>query len=154
MTEEHTTLLTYTDTITAIATAPGRGGVGIIRISGPLARQVGESIIQHTLTPRYAHYGNFIDPEKQTIIDQGIALYFPNPHSFTGEDVVELQGHGGPVVLDQLLTIITRYKVRLAKTIRSFLNGRFSMIKWILLRQKQSPLTSLMQAPNKLCATR
>ncbi|MGS2718355.1 tRNA uridine-5-carboxymethylaminomethyl(34) synthesis GTPase MnmE [Eionea flava] len=120
-----------TDTIAAIATAPGRGGVGIIRISGKHALMVGEKICQQKLTPRYAHYGNFVDPESHQILDQGICLYFPNPHSFTGEDVVELQGHGGPVVLDQLLHIITRNNVRLANpgefSERAFLNDKMDL---------------------------
>jgi tRNA modification GTPase len=120
-----------TDTIAAIATAPGRGGVGIIRISGDNALSIGEKISQHSLVPRYAHYGNFIDPDQQTIVDQGISLYFPNPHSFTGEDVVELHGHGGPIVLDQLLRIITRYGIRLAQpgefSERAFLNDKMDL---------------------------
>lgn len=121
----------YTKTIAAIATAPGRGGVGIVRISGSNARQVGELITQRTLTPRYAQYGNFVDPSSQDIIDQGICLFFPNPHSFTGEDVVELQGHGGPVVLDKLLQVITQYDVRLANpgefSERAFLNDKMDL---------------------------
>lgn len=120
-----------TDTIAAIATAPGRGGVGIIRISGQKALSIGEKISQHILTPRYAHYGNFIDPDNHTIIDQGISLFFPNPHSFTGEDVVELHGHGGPIVLDQLLHIIVRYGARLANpgefSERAYLNDKMDL---------------------------
>jgi tRNA modification GTPase len=120
-----------TDTITAIATAPGRGGVGIIRLSGPKALSLGESISQKILSPRYAHYGNFIDPSSQKTLDQGITLFFPKPHSFTGEDVVEFHGHGGPIVLDQLLQIITREGVRLAKpgefSERAFLNDKMDL---------------------------
>jgi tRNA modification GTPase len=119
------------DTIAAIATAPGRGGVGIIRISGTKALEIGEKISLHRLTPRYAHYGNFIDPDTQDILDQGITLFFPNPHSFTGEDVVELHGHGGPIVLDQLLRIITRAGAKLAKpgefSERAFLNDKMDL---------------------------
>jgi tRNA modification GTPase len=120
-----------THTIAAIATAPGRGGVGIIRISGAKALEIGEKISQHRLTPRYAHYGNFMDPYTQDILDQGITLFFPNPHSFTGEDVVELHGHGGPIVLDQLLRIITRAGAKLAKpgefSERAFLNDKMDL---------------------------
>jgi tRNA modification GTPase len=120
-----------TDTIAAIATAPGRGGIGIIRISGNNALAIGEKISQRSLIPRYAHYGNFIDPDQQIVIDQGISLFFPNPHSFTGEDVVELHGHGGPVVLDQLLRVINRYGVRLAQpgefSERAFLNDKMDL---------------------------
>ncbi len=120
-----------TGTIAAIATAPGRGGVGIIRISGPNALSIGEKISQRRLTPRYAHYGNFIDPNTHDVLDQGISLFFPNPHSFTGEDVVELHGHGGPVVLDQLLRVITHAGATLAKpgefSERAFLNDKMDL---------------------------
>lgn len=124
-------IYTNTDTIAAIATAPGRGGVGIIRLSGPKSLPIGKAISQKTLTPRYAHYGNFTDPKNQNIVDQGLCLYFPNPHSFTGEDVVEFHGHGGPIVLDQLLKIITREGARLAKpgefSERAFLNDKMDL---------------------------
>ena len=92
----------HQDTITAIATAPGRGGVGIIRVSGEKARYVASAILGYEPKPRYAHYGPFKAADG-TVLDEGIALFFPNPNSFTGEDVLELQGHGGPVVLDLLL---------------------------------------------------
>lgn len=90
------------DTIAAVATAPGRGGIGIIRLSGPGARRIGERIANTNLQPRHAHFSTFRSAEGATL-DTGISLYFPGPHSFTGEDVVELQGHGGPVILDLLL---------------------------------------------------
>lgn len=123
---------TSVDTIAAIATAQGRGSVGIIRVSGPLAKSIGKAITKRELQARYAHYGDFIDPDTKKVIDQGIALFFPNPHSFTGEDVLELQGHGGPFVLDQLLNIITRIQgVRLAKpgefSERAFLNDKMDL---------------------------
>jgi tRNA modification GTPase len=122
---------THTDTIAAIATAPGRGGVGIIRISGPKSLSIAKAISQKILVPRYAHYGDFIDPSTQQVIDQGLCLYFPNPHSFTGEDVVEFQGHGGPIVLDQLLKIIIQQGVRLANpgefSERAFLNDKMDL---------------------------
>ncbi|EKO3558643.1 tRNA uridine-5-carboxymethylaminomethyl(34) synthesis GTPase MnmE [Vibrio metschnikovii] len=91
-----------TDTIVAQATAPGRGGVGIIRVSGPQAAFVAKQVTGMDLKPRYAQYLPFKDADGAEL-DQGIALYFPNPHSFTGEDVLELQGHGGPVVMDMLI---------------------------------------------------
>ena len=91
-----------TDTIVAQATAPGRGGVGIIRVSGSQAAFVAKQVTGMDLKPRYAQYLPFKDADG-TELDQGIALYFPNPHSFTGEDVLELQGHGGPVVMDMLI---------------------------------------------------
>ena len=90
------------DTIVAIATPPGAGGVGIVRISGPKAAHIAEHILGDCPAPRLAHYADFYDNE-HNVIDQGIALYFKAPHSFTGEDVLELQGHGGMVVLDMLV---------------------------------------------------
>jgi len=90
------------DTIVAQATAPGRGGVGIIRVSGPKAAQVALDVTGKILKPRFAEYISF-KSANGIELDQGIALYFPNPNSFTGEDVLELQGHGGPVVMDMLI---------------------------------------------------
>lgn len=122
--------MTATDTICAIATPPGRGGVGIVRISGPKAAEIAEQIVQHPLTPRYAHYGNFYDVEGRAL-DQGIALFFPNPHSFTGEDVLELQGHGGPVIMDLLLQRVMACGARLARpgefSERAFLNDKLDL---------------------------
>ena len=91
-----------TDTVCAIATAPGRSGVGIVRISGPLSLRISEEILGFSPTPRHAHFCNFLDASAVTI-DQGIALFFSAPNSFTGEDVLELQGHGGIYVLRELL---------------------------------------------------
>ncbi|MDB6063534.1 MAG: tRNA modification GTPase MnmE [Verrucomicrobiaceae bacterium] len=121
-----------TDTIAAIATPPGRGGVGIVRISGPLARAVMASVVGKELTPRVAHYGSFFERSAEPqVLDQGIALYFPGPHSFTGEDVLELQGHGGPVILDCLLREIIRLGARLARagefSERAFLNDKIDL---------------------------
>ncbi|QIL85485.1 tRNA uridine-5-carboxymethylaminomethyl(34) synthesis GTPase MnmE [Vibrio sp. HDW18] len=120
-----------TDTIVAQATAPGRGGVGIIRVSGPLAAHVAQTVTGRTLRPRYAEYLPFIDQHAQQI-DQGIALFFPNPHSFTGEDVLELQGHGGPVVMDMLIRRILQINgVRPARpgefSERAFLNDKLDL---------------------------
>lgn len=119
-----------TDTIAAVATAPGRGGVGIIRISGNLSLCVAEQLLGFKPQPRHAHYCDFKGVDGTTL-DQGIALFFPNPHSFTGEDVLELQGHGGPVVLDMLLQEITRLGVRLARpgefSERAFLNDKLDL---------------------------
>ncbi len=119
-----------TDTIAAIATATGRGGVGILRVSGPKAGQVAQTLLKQPLQPRYAHYCAFHSREGE-VLDQGIALFFPGPHSFTGEDVLELQGHGGPVILDLLLREITRLGVRLARpgefSERAFLNDKLDL---------------------------
>ena len=90
-----------TDTIAAVATPPGQGGIGIVRVSGPRALVIGETLTGRALEPRVATYAALSHDE--VVIDRGVVLYFPRPNSFTGEDVVELQGHGGPVVMQMLL---------------------------------------------------
>lgn len=125
------TLPSNQETISAQATAPGRGGVGIIRISGPLAKTVAQAILGKVPEIRKAEYLPFKDKHNQTL-DQGIALFFKAPHSFTGEDVLELQGHGGPVVLDMLLKeIIDLPNIRLAKpgefSEQAFLNDKLDL---------------------------
>ncbi|CAM3893492.1 tRNA uridine-5-carboxymethylaminomethyl(34) synthesis GTPase MnmE [Vibrio aquimaris] len=120
-----------TDTIVAQATALGRGGVGIIRVSGPLASQVALTLTGKQLRPRYAEYLPFIDQDGIQL-DQGIALFFPNPNSFTGEDVLELQGHGGPVVMDMLIKRILKIEgIRTARpgefSERAFLNDKLDL---------------------------
>ena len=122
------------DSIVAIATAPGRGGIGIIRISGPQLGPFIFALLGLTLSPRHAHYCVFRDHQGQSI-DEGIALYFSSPHSYTGEDVLELQGHGGPAVmqllLKQCLSIGSSFNVRLASpgefTLRAFLNDKIDL---------------------------
>lgn len=118
------------DTIAAIATAQGRGGVGIVRVSGPKARQLADAITRRQLQPRHAHHGPFYD-EDGTHLDEGLALLFPGPHSFTGEDVLELHGHGGPVVLDMLLRRCVALGCRLARpgefSERAFLNDKLDL---------------------------
>ncbi|BFM13814.1 tRNA uridine-5-carboxymethylaminomethyl(34) synthesis GTPase MnmE [Simiduia litorea] len=118
------------DTIVAIATPPGRGGVGIIRLSGKDAATIGAQLTKKNLKPRHAHYGNFYDTNNK-VLDQGICLFFPNPHSFTGEDVVELQGHGGPVVMDWILSQCISLGARIAKpgefSERAFLNDKMDL---------------------------
>lgn len=118
------------DTIAAQATPPGRGGVGIIRLSGPDALAIAQQLLGFTPKPRYAHYTPFLDDQGEQL-DQGIALYFPNPHSFTGEDVVELQGHGGPVIIDLLLQRVIALGARLARpgefSERAFLNDKLDL---------------------------
>ncbi|MCV6604238.1 MAG: tRNA uridine-5-carboxymethylaminomethyl(34) synthesis GTPase MnmE, partial [Porticoccaceae bacterium] len=84
-----------TDTIAAVATAPGRGGVGIIRISGPRTREIAKQVVGGVPQQRLATFARFKGADQQ-VIDEGVALFFPAPNSFTGEDVLELQGHGGP----------------------------------------------------------
>ena len=118
------------ETIAAQATAPGRGGVGIVRVSGPLSLRIAEQVLQLTPKPRHAHYGNFF-ADQQQIIDQGIALYFPGPNSFTGEDVLELQAHGGPVVMDFILQRVIALGARPARpgefSERAFLNDKLDL---------------------------
>ncbi|WP_422461238.1 tRNA uridine-5-carboxymethylaminomethyl(34) synthesis GTPase MnmE [Endozoicomonas sp. ALB115] len=120
----------HQDTIVAQATAPGRGGVGIIRVSGPDALRVAREVLKLEPKPRFAHYTPFHDACGQ-ILDEGIALYFPNPNSFTGEDVLELQGHGGPIILDMLLKRILALGVRQANpgefSERAFLNDKLDL---------------------------
>ncbi|MFP4136934.1 MAG: tRNA uridine-5-carboxymethylaminomethyl(34) synthesis GTPase MnmE [Halomonas sp.] len=117
------------DTIAALATPPGRGGVGIIRVSGPLCASIAEAVVGHRPAPRYAHYGPFRGEE--AVIDEGLALFFPGPHSFTGEDVLELQGHGGPVIMDLLLERCVALGARLARpgefSERAFLNDKLDL---------------------------
>ncbi len=122
--------INYQDTITAIATPPGNGGVGIIRISGNKAQEIAQQLVNKDLQPRYAHYTPFYDVDGD-VIDSGIALFFPNPASFTGEDTIEIQGHGGAVILDMLLKRILNLGARLAKpgefSERAFLNGKLDL---------------------------
>jgi len=118
------------DTICAIATPPGRSGVGIVRVSGPLCLVLAERLLKFKPKPRYAHFTPFYDSDG-SILDQGIALYFPAPNSFTGEDVLELQGHGGFYLLDTLVQSLLRAGSRLARpgefTERAFLNDKIDL---------------------------
>ncbi len=119
-----------TDTIAAIATPPGIGGVGILRISGPDAPRIAAAICGPMPRPRIASHRAFRDASGAAI-DEGLALFFPAPRSFTGEDVLELQGHGGPVVLDLLLARALALGARLARpgefTERAFINGKLDL---------------------------
>ena len=118
------------DTIAAIATAPGRGGVGIVRLSGSRALAIGETLTGQSLEPRHAHFSQFNDAAGETL-DSGIALFFPGPHSFTGEDVVELQGHGGPIILDLLVNACVAAGARPARpgefSERAYLNDKLDL---------------------------
>lgn len=120
-----------TDTIVAQATPPGRGGVGILRVSGPLCDTVAAAVLGKLPRVRYAEYLPFLD-DNGRVLDQGIALLFKAPNSFTGEDVLELQGHGGPVVMDMLLRRILKLPgVRTARpgefSERAFLNDKLDL---------------------------
>ncbi|RDZ26555.1 tRNA uridine-5-carboxymethylaminomethyl(34) synthesis GTPase MnmE [Lysobacter silvisoli] len=118
------------DTIAAIATAPGAGGVGIVRLSGPRAREIGEGIAARRLQARRAHHVRFVDGDGAAI-DDGIALYFAAPASYTGEDVVELQAHGSPAVLQALVERCGALGARRARpgefSERAFLEGRLDL---------------------------
>ena len=120
--------------IAAIATAPGRGGIGVVRVSGHDLAPIVAALLGRTLVPRHATYGPFLAGDGSAI-DQGIAIHFPAPHSYTGEDVLELQGHGGPVVLQLLLRRVLEagqaLGLRLAEpgefTQRAFLNDKLDL---------------------------
>jgi len=127
----HPTSISNKETIAAQATAPGRGGVGIIRVSGPEAAEVAKLVLGKVPETRKAEYLTFKDNSGETI-DQGIALFFKGPNSFTGEDVLELQGHGGPIILDMLLEqIINGSKTRMANpgefSEQAFLNDKLDL---------------------------
>ncbi len=123
-------MLKNTETIAAIATPSGNGGVGIIRISGTKVLEIASKLLSKNLPPRTAIYSPFLDESGETI-DSGIALYFPTPNSYTGEDVLELQGHGGAVVLDMLLRRVLALGATHAKagefTERAFLNNKLDL---------------------------
>ena len=123
-------LATDSDTICAIATPPGRGGVGVVRVSGPLVRTIANRLVHFDPNPRHAHYASIFDRNSE-LIDQGIVLFFPGPNSFTGEDVLELQGHGGAFVLDRLMNEVAFCGARLARpgefSERAFINDKMDL---------------------------
>ena len=120
------------ETICAIASAIGQSGIGIVRVSGPLAKSISKIMLKTDLNPRYAYYGAFYDA-KSIVIDQGVAIFIPGPNSYTGEDIVEFQGHGGASVLRKILEIILDLDVRLAEpgefSKRAFLNGKMDLVQ-------------------------
>ena len=123
------------DTIVAIATPPGPGGVGIVRVSGPGAIGIAGRILSTSsrLAPRRATLTNALDPVDRRPLDRVLATYFPGPRSYTGEDVVEVSGHGSPVILRQIVTAATAAGARLAEpgefTLRAFLRGRLDLVQ-------------------------
>ena len=123
-------MISDTETIAAVATPPGKGGIGIVRVSGPLVASIANAIVGRMLTPRIASVAVFRDA-KGRFIDEGIALFFQAPKSFTGEDVLELQGHGGSVVLDLILRRCLELGARVARpgefTERAYLNGKLDL---------------------------
>lgn len=122
----------HADVIAAVATPPGKGGIGIVRISGHDLQPIAETLLGKLPPPRYAQVNHFLDNQKN-IIDQGIALYFPAPNSYTGEDVLELQGHGGPAVVNLILNQCIAAGARLAQpgefTLRAYLNEKIDLLQ-------------------------
>lgn len=126
--------LSLSETIVALATAPGKSGIGVIRLSGPQSTQIAESLGAGQLQPRTAKFCHFVGHtlgSSEETIDTGLALFFPNPNSFTGEDVVEIQAHGSPVTLKRLIRESLQLGARLAEpgefSQRAFLNGRIDL---------------------------
>ncbi len=123
--------MSATATIAAIATAPGRSGIGVVRISGPRAPEIAHAMLGMLPPPRLATLRPFLSADGE-VLDEGLALYFVAPQSFTGEHLLELQGHGGPVVLDRLLARALELGARLAEpgefSRRAFLNGKIDLL--------------------------
>ncbi|HXK57195.1 MAG TPA: tRNA uridine-5-carboxymethylaminomethyl(34) synthesis GTPase MnmE, partial [Gammaproteobacteria bacterium] len=122
--------MTSAEIIVAVATPPGKGGVGIVRLSGQGVAALCTSILGRVPAPRVAGFCRFRDAQGE-VIDEGLALFFPAPNSFTGEEVLELHGHGGPVVMDLLLQRCLECGARLAEpgefSLRAFLNGKLDL---------------------------
>ncbi|MDP8566240.1 tRNA uridine-5-carboxymethylaminomethyl(34) synthesis GTPase MnmE [Methylophilus aquaticus] len=118
------------ETIAAIATAPGAGGIGVVRVSGPLSSHIAEQVLGHLPSPRHATYLPFLQADGR-LIDRGIAIYFPNPYSYTGEDVLELQAHGGTALMQLLLSRCIECGARHAEagefTKRAYLNEKIDL---------------------------
>jgi len=121
-----------TSTICALASALGQGGIGVVRVSGALSQTIAEKMLGFVPKPRYAHYGSFFNQEGVEI-DKGVALFFPGPNSFTGEDVLELQGHGGILVMRSLLESAMTLGAIAAEpgefSKRAFLNGKMDLVQ-------------------------
>src|SRR5215467_4438740 len=121
------------DTIVAIATPPGRGGIGVVRLSGPQARTIALPMLRlkHDLEPTKVLFAELIDPTTAERIDEAVATWFAKPHSYTTDDVVEISAHGSPVVLRHIVEMATAAGARLAEpgefTMRAFLNGRIDL---------------------------
>jgi tRNA modification GTPase len=118
------------ETIAAIATPPGSGGIGIVRLSGAKSLAIGEALCRRKIKPGLIQFRQFLDADDQ-LLDHGLCLYFKAPHSFSGEDCVEIQAHGGPIVLDMLLERVCELGARLARpgefSERAFLNGKLDL---------------------------
>jgi tRNA modification GTPase len=125
--------LNLDDTIVAIATPPGRGGIGVVRLSGPEARAIAETMLRlkSQLAPGRAIFGELLDPDSSERIDEAVTTYFAKPHSYTADDVIEISAHGSPVVLRHIVELATARGARMAEpgefTMRAFLNGRIDL---------------------------
>ncbi len=121
----------YQDTITAIATPPGEGGIGIVRLSGPDALAIVEKLFSGHIQPNHLAYGHIHDSNSNEVVDEVMVSYMPAPHSYTSEDVMEINCHGGPMPLQRVLELVLRGGARLANpgefTLRAFLNGRIDL---------------------------
>lgn len=138
----------HEDTIVALATPIGSAGVAVVRVSGSKTAAIAASLTRQALKPRYATYTPFYNANQQ-VIDQGIAIYYPAPHSFTGEDVLELQGHGGMIVVDGVIKAIMEQGARLAKpgefSERAFLNDKIDLVQ-------AEAIADLISASSKVAA--
>ena len=141
------------ETICALATAIGQSGIGVVRVSGPLSKTIANKLLQIELKPRHAYYGSFYDKDSNKI-DKGVSIYFPGPNSYTGEDVIEFQGHGGMSVLRKLLETATFFGARLAEpgefTKRAFLNGKMDLVQ----AEAVQDLIQSSSEQSALCAVR
>ncbi|MDZ4247308.1 MAG: tRNA uridine-5-carboxymethylaminomethyl(34) synthesis GTPase MnmE, partial [Dehalococcoidia bacterium] len=121
----------YQDTIAAISTPIGEGGIGIVRLSGPEVGDIAKKIFSGKLENRYLSYGFIIDPENHETIDEVLLSFMPAPHTYTREDVVEINCHGGLMPLQKILELVLRLGARLALpgefSLRAFLNGRIDL---------------------------
>ena len=127
---QNNSAIDYKDTIAAIATASGAGGIGVVRVSGPLSQAIANRILGHCPAPRHVAYLPFLD-ENQQLIDRGIAIFYPNPNSYTGEDVLELQAHGGTALMQLILARCIALGARQAEpgefTRRAYLNDKMDL---------------------------
>ena len=127
---QNNSVIDYKDTIAAIATASGAGGIGVVRVSGSLSQAIANQILGHCPVPRHAAYLPFLD-ENQQLIDRGIAIFYPNPNSYTGEDVLELQAHGGTALMQLILARCIALGARQAEpgefTRRAYLNDKMDL---------------------------
>jgi tRNA modification GTPase len=126
--------MAHTETIVAAATPAGRGGIGVVRVSGPKVPEIAAVILGELPVPRRATFARFLDVH-QDPLDAGLALFFPSPHSYTGEHVLELHGHGGPVVLESIVARVVEIGARFPASSR---NARSSTTNSIWRRPKRS----------------